>query len=419
MGDMHSARRLWFRAGALPRLRLRRSSESPPVRTVLCREGWRYLGLVGFVFCAAMLRQVNLLLMLAGMLVGPMLFHWRLVVATLRRLEVRRRLPRRLCAGDLLVVELQVTNTRKRLGSWAIAVEDQICREGERGFSPVLRPGVVFGYVPAGQSRTGVYRGRLVQRGRYRLGPLEVSTRFPFSLLARILTVDCYDTLLVYPRLGRLTQAWARRHHEAFEGAHRRERRHSRMSGDFYGVRAWQQGDTRRWIHWRSSARRGELVVRQYEQHRSRDVAMLVDLWRPESPAAQDLENVELAVSFAATVVSDLCRQGGSDVLLGVTGPAPECLEGPASLALLHDAMETLAVAEGAAEDRLPALLDRALGRIDPAADVVLVTTRPVDLGDPRRYGALWRDPARSLIARRIRVVNVASGKLAEYYALE
>lgn len=399
------------------RWRLRGSEDRELARTMLCREGWYYLGALAFVFAAAMLRQVNLLLILAGMLVGPVLFSWRLAVATLCGVQVRRKMPRGLCAGDLLVVNLELENTRKRLGSWAVVVEDQIQHEGEED-APPLRPAALFGYVPAGQGQSRVYRGRLVQRGRYRLGPLEVSTRFPFGLIRRCVTLPQHDTLLVYPRLGRLTRAWTTRHHESFEGTSRRERRESRISGDFYGVRQWRQGDSRRAIHWRSSARRGELVVRQFEQHRTRDVALLLDLWQPAQPAAEDLENVELAVSFAATVITDLCRKGGNDLLLGITAEEPVCLAGPASMVLLDDAMETLAVATASTEDRLPDLFERALADLDSGSDIVLVSTRPVDLSDAR-FTALQRDAHRRLLARRIRLVNASSDQLEELFVIQ
>ena len=227
------------------------------------------------------------------------------------------------------------------------------------------------------------------------------------------------DMLTVFPRLGRLTRRWIARHHEAFEGTQRRERRHGRTQGDFYGVRPWQHGDSRRWVHWRASARHGTLLVRQFERHRNRDVAVLLDLWQPEDPAREHLESVELAVSFAATVISDLCRKGGSNLLVGTTGPEPECHGGPASGALLSSVMERLAVAEADSRDRLPALLWRALGEIEPGTEVVLVTTRPVDLGDTERFGAVWGDPARRAAARRIRTINAAGEELAEHFRPE
>lgn len=384
--------------------------------TTLCPEGWYYLLVLAFVFAGAMLREVNLMLVLAGMLLGPMLFNWRMVAVTLSGLDVRRKLPQGVCAGDLLVVNLELTNRRKRIGSWAVAVTERVERVGGDRRAGPIEPSVLFPYVPAGQSRGNVYRGRLTQRGLYRLGPLRVSTRFPFGLFSRTITVAEADTLVVFPRLGRLTRRWVTRHHEAFDGAQRRQRRGGRTTGDLYGVREWRSGDNRRWIHWRSSARHGKLVVCQFEQYRNRDVAVLVDLWQPAEPAPQHRENVELAVSFAATLVNDLCRSGGSNLLVAATAAEPRCTAGPASPALQQNVMEELAVAEPDCQDRLGQLLDSALGQIDPGTEVILVSTRPVDLSDPARFAALCSDPARRALLRRIRIVNTADETLAEFF---
>jgi uncharacterized protein (DUF58 family) len=391
------------------------------VGTSICGEGLYYLAFVALVFFVALVGEVNLLMVLAGMFVGPAWFGWRLVARTLRGLEVRRRMPRSICAGDLLLVDLELVNPRRRLGSWAVEVEERIRSEGSGAGTGVLRPSVYYPYVPAGQSRCRTYRGRLPQRGRYRFARAAVSTRFPFGFFRCTVLLGPEDTLVVYPRLGRLTPRWLARHRESFEGSHRRERRHGRTSGDFFGVRPWRSGDERRHIDWRSSARHGSLVVRQFERHRTRDVAILVNLWQPKRPSAEHLANVELAVSFAATVVADTCRKGGGNLLVGTTaGRAPSggwsWVRGPASAALEHSAMENLAVAEASPEDRLADLLDRALGTIDPGTEVVLVTTQAVDLTDAERFAVLWRDPARRSLAGGIRVISTADEGLAEYF---
>jgi uncharacterized protein (DUF58 family) len=387
--------------------------------TALCREGWYYLLVLGFVFVVATLQEMNLMLVLVGMLLGPLLFNWRLVFSTLKRLDLRRRVPHGVCAGDLLVVNVQLTNRRRRIGSWATVVQDEIRAEAGPGRGQTSRPTVFFLYVPAGQSREGVYRGRLPHRGRYRLGPTRISTRFPFGLLQRWVRFDQADTLMVYPRLGRLRPGWITRATETFEGTRRQKRRHSRTTGEFFGVREWQHGDSPRWIHWRSSARHDTLVVRQFERHRNRDVAVFLDLWQPGAPEPEHQENVELAVSFAATVVADVCRKGGGNVLVGITGPKPQCAGGPASIALLQTAMENLAVAEASDEDHLPSLLDHALGRIEPGTQVVLISTRTNDLSDSSRFPMLARDPSRLAIARRIRAVDTASDQWTEYFQPE
>ena len=393
-------------------------------QTTVCREGWYYLVIVALVFGGAVSKEVNLLLILAGMLLGGLLLNWRAVRVMLRGLKIERQLPSRLSAGDLLSVNLSLTNTRPRLGSWAVVAEEQIQRESIAGGGnnnhhrqPPLCPSVLFPYVEAGQSRKGVYRGRLPQRGRYLFGPLRLSTRFPFGLFSRTVAVGEPETLIVLPRLGRLTEGWTSRRLEAFAGTQRRQR--PGAEGDFYGVREWRSGDGRRLIHWRSSARLGRLVVRQFERPRTRDVAVVLDLWQPERPAAEDAENAELAVSFAATVLADVCRKSGSNVYLGLSNARAECVGGPASPATLQGLMERLATVEARSDDALPALLAHALPRITADTEIVLVSTRPVDLTDPAQSAALRSDPVLHDRVRRILCVDTSSEKLATYFLAE
>jgi len=390
-------------------------------RTIVCREGLYYVVLAAFVFAGALLGDVNLLMILAGMLIGPLWLSWRLVGRTLRGLEVVRQVPQGVCAGDPLAVKIELRNTRRRLGSWAVVVEEGIRRDGPvRGADGnVLRPAVLFSYVPAGESRQRSYRGRLVKRGRYRFEVPAVSTRFPFGLLRRTVRIGAPGVLIVHPRLGRLTREWRNRQHEWFEGTHRREIRHGRASGDFYGVRPWRSGDSRRLIHWRSSARRGTLVVRQFEQHRNRDLAVLVDLWQPDDPRPEHLETVELAVSFAATVVADACRRGGGDLWMGTSETGSEDVSGPASPLVMQDVMDHLAVAEASSADRLLELIERALAAVEPGTEIVLVTTRAIDLTDAERFPALARDPVRRSAAQTVRVVDVADPLLSDYFQPE
>jgi uncharacterized protein (DUF58 family) len=383
--------------------------------TAICRETWYYAAVLAIVLGGAMLREVNLLFVLAGMMAGPLLLSWRWVGTSLGDLSVRRRLPQGVCAGDLLVVNVDLANTRRRVGSWAIVVEEQIQHSGQ---SPI-RPSVYFPYTPPGQSREAAYGGRLTRRGRYVVGPFRVSTRFPFGLFRRTITLGEAESLVVFPRLGRLAQGWLARHHEAFEGSHRQRRRYSHVEGEFYGVRDWRSGDNRRSIHWWSSARRGGLVVRQFDQPHNRDAAVLVDLWQPARPEPEDLDHVELAISLAATLISDLCRKGGANLMLGTTATPAEYTSGPASMPLVQDAMERLALAEADSEERLPELLAGALGRIEPGTDVILVTTRPIDLVEAERFGPLWQDPVRAAILRRIRVVRTSSREFLQYFQPE
>ena len=391
--------------------------------TTIHREGWYYLLIVAIVFGGALFKEVNLLLILAGMLLGPVLLNWQAVRTNLRGLHVERKLPRR-AVGRRLVVGRSAAEQRPatarhvgRGGPGANRAGDG-CGRRTNHRDPPRSPEVLFPYVPAGQSRKGGYRGRLLERGCYRFGPLRLSTRFPFGLFSRTITVGQCETLVVLPRLGRLTEGWAGRRLEAVAGVDRHSFRPG-MDGDFYGVREWRSGDSRRLIHWRRSARLGKPVVRQFAQPRSRDVAVVLELWQPERPSPEQLANVELAVSFAATVLADVCRKGGSMAYLAMSDPVPECLEAPASVALLQGLMQRLATIEAAAGDTLPVLLAEALPRIAAGAEIVLISTRPTDLADAGRFTAIRSSPVLRERAQRIRSVDTSSEHLAELFQAE
>jgi len=389
-------------------------------RTSVCHEGWCYLLLLAFVFTWAILREANLLLIVAGLMCGPILCSWPLLRSTLRHVHVRRTAPRAVYASEPFSVEIEVRSARVRRGSWALWVTDRVRREDDARGRASPRPATLFSYVPAGATRRRAYRAWLFERGRYRLGPLEVSTRFPFGLLRRRITRGGEETagVTVFPRLGRLTPAWQARHRDALQGV-RGGRQAGRAPGAFCGVREWRPGDSVRRVHWRSTARHGELVVCQFERPRNRDVAVLLDLWQPADPNVEDLDNLELAVSFAATLVAHVCRTGAGRLLLGATGAEPDVTTGTPSAPLMEHAMERLAVAKGSEEDHLPGLLNVALRQIGPDTEVILVSPRRGPLGDVLRGAPAGIDVLCPSAERKIRLVSTAVPEFSLYFHLE
>jgi uncharacterized protein (DUF58 family) len=347
------------------------SRNNSSIETHWCLEGWAYLAVVLLVLAGAWVRQINLLFLVAGLMAGPLLWSWWWAGRALRGITVRRRLPRSICAGDLLVVEVEVVNTGSRGACWALVVEEQIAHET---VPPLAASGKIYiPYLPAGGRQMASYRARLSHRGRYRLGPIRMSSRFPFGLVRHSRELTDTEVVIVYPRIGHLGRRWIARHRQAFEGAQRREQRSGRSEADFYGVRPWQSGDSRRWIHWRATARHQELLVRQFEQFRNRDLVILLDLWQPAHSQAQDQEAVEKAVSFAATLLVHACRQGGNRLGLAIGGQDPIWLFGQTSTGLLEEAMIHLALAQPCAEDRLLPLLETLPDVFQPSTEMVLI----------------------------------------------
>ena len=388
-------------------------------RLTICLEGLYYLVVLAFIIGGGMLRGINLLFVLAGMMIGPLIYNWRMVVVMLRRLQVRRILPEGVCAGDLLVVEFEATGTSKRFNSSAIVVSDRIRREGNPAGAVDHRCEVFFPVVEAGKTDVQSYQGRLMERGRYSFGPFYVSTRFPLGLVRRTMTVDQIDELIVFPRPGRLLPRWKHISQATLVGAGGGRSRQGLVEGDFYGLRDWRSGDSRRWIHWRTSARRNTLAVRQFEQPKSQDIVLLLDLWLPPTPTDDQRDNIELVISFAATVVEQACRHGGSRFGIGIAGSDVSWKQGIGSRPLLTEVMEQLALAQGTPQDRLPELLTRAMCEIPRGTMTVIAGTRPVDTHDTERFADVWDDPSLRNALGQIRCIDVSAQELFEFFEVD
>ncbi len=377
------------------------------VRIRIRRQGWYYLAVVLLIFAGALFRQVNLLLILSGIIMSPLVLGWLLAWRTINRLTVRRLLPGQAMAGEPLSISYVVSNPRKRLGVWALVCEDTARRDNEpTTAAEPLR--VLFPHIAAGGQGKGIVRGNLTRRGLYRFGPIRLSTRFPFGLFEAQRVFAEPQSILVLPRLGRLNPAWTARRRVALAGAHQRAARRG-SDGDFFGLREWNRGDGLRRVAWRAAAKRGSPVVRDLEQSHSRDAALLVDLSQPGGPQPDAELLVERAVSCAATMAADLCRRGGGTLWLMTTDARFSPLGGATSGILLKDAMERLALVEPSPGDRSAALIEQATTIVDADAEIILITTRPLS---PDACGTTIR----AGLTKRLLVIDVSSEELQQYF---
>ncbi|HND51284.1 MAG TPA: DUF58 domain-containing protein [Pirellulaceae bacterium] len=362
----------------------------------LVREGWYYALVLGFIVGGAVLREVNLLLVLAAMLIGPLVFSWRIAVSTVRGLTGERRMPNRMHAGDSVLVEVAVSNPRPTLPARGIVAEDRWRRvECDGGTSELTYARALVPHVGPNETSDGRYRLTIRRRGRYRTDSLRLVTRFPFGLVEATQELVQPHDILVAPRLGRLTRGWLRLLEADRSGQLRSRHRRGIVEADYYGLREWRSGDSRRWIHWRSSAKIGTLAVLQFEEQQHDDLVLLLDLWRapPGAESADSTESsaspeddlfgatpserhVELAVSMAATAVVEACRAGRR--LLSVACAVDEVWShsGPAAAHTSEAMLTKLAEVEGTTGERVREAAER-LAQLADGGRVVVLSTRP------------------------------------------
>ncbi|WP_336209114.1 DUF58 domain-containing protein [Nonomuraea sp. LPB2021202275-12-8] len=238
-----------------------------------------------------------------GVLVTALPLLAAMVVARTRyRLSCARRLdPGRAEVGGEATVTLRLENVT-RLPTGLLLIEDTV------PYALGVRPRFVLDRVEARGVREIDYRVRSDLRGRYPIGPLSVRIADPFGLveLTRAFTIS--DTLVVTPQVVALPHV--RLSGEWTGGGDSRTRSVAAAGDDDVAPREYRQGDDLRRVHWRSTARHGELMVRREEQQWQSRGALLLDTRRYAHRGEGPRSSFEVAVSAAASIGVHLAREG-------------------------------------------------------------------------------------------------------------
>jgi uncharacterized protein (DUF58 family) len=257
------------------------------------------------------LLRVGLLLGVLPLVCAAVLYRTRHQVGGSRRLS-----PARVPAGSEARVHLRVDNI-SRLPTGLLMLQDRV---------PYVlgpRPRFVLDRVEPGGRREVSYRVRSDLRGRYPLGPLQLRLTDPFGMCELTRSFSAYDDLTVIPRVEPLPPV--RLSGEA-KGYGEGLQRSLALAGDDDVIpRGYRYGDDLRRVHWRSTARYGELMVRREEQPQRARCTVLLDTRGPAFEGAGPDSAFEWAVSGAASVLVHMLERGFSVRLLTDTG---DCVPG-------------------------------------------------------------------------------------------
>ena len=388
----------------------------PTQRLLWTREGLGYLVVWGLLLLTGLYQQINLILLVSGLAAGPIVASMFASASMLRRLSVTRRTPPYVFSGEPLVLDYLLENARTYTAALALAIEDDLVpMDRSVSGSTSVTPRVFFARVPGREKARVRWQGKSPKRGKYRFRTLDIVTRSPFGLMERRVTVTQPGQIIVYPRVGQLSRRWQLMQRQATET--RRGQRHDRSAQqqEYHGLRDYRPGDSPRWIHWRTSARLGQPMIKEFEQQNEQDLAILLDPFLPRTKVtAEQREALELLIEFAATVCMETCRHTGRRLLLGWTGSTPGVRQGPASVKLLHELLEQLAVMRPCGEGTLSGLFDAVPPATLREAALIIVSTRPVNLmEETERSARLGGSSSRSLMGR-VMLLDVSNGDLTD-----
>lgn len=258
-------------------------------------RGWQVMFFSAFSLLVARLIGTTQIYQLGYALAGLLLAALVLGLFLSRGLGYSRRIPEeeRMVAGRPSHVHLMVSNA-SQTRSPGVEIVDHLPERRLLQTPPVEGPGTRKIQEPV----------LFARRGLYELGPAEIQTTDPFELLGFTRRFGERTQVVVYPEVFELA-GFPLRGRSRDAGA---RGSFAQQGDEFSGLREYRRGDDRRHIHWKSVARTGELIVREFAQSAPRRHTVLLDLHR-RGIGAPEVE-VEDAVSAAGSVLWHLVREG-------------------------------------------------------------------------------------------------------------
>ena len=284
------------------------------------------------------------------------------------RVRLECRLPERATAATPVAVTARVIPQR---GTGA----SDLSLSFHRALSPqagvAFEPREVFLSSEPGRSTEARVRLRIDRRGRYVLRGPAARVTDPLRLVTSRALALPDQALLVYPRYYSMEDfpvPLGRRYQPGGIPL-------TSSTGDaieFVGTREYREGDPLKNIHWRSWARRGAPVVKEFQEEYFCRIALILDTFLPAQPGPADRESFEAAISVVASIADYFSR---SEYVVDILAAGPDVYEVSAgrSLAYLENILDVLACLEPCHEPPFAAIGPHLFEKLEQITTVVAV----------------------------------------------
>ncbi len=257
------------------------------------------------LFLVAWNRNINLLYGMFAILTSLIILSHLLPRYAIKGLIVTRTLQPAAFEDDEIEVKLYVEKNAWTKG-YMIEITDSM-PAAEPSFR---KPMVFIAKLPAKKKREFSFKTVCYKRGVYTVGPISVSSAYPLGIVSVNKPADNgRKTLTIYPKLFSIasfplmagttmpmsgTEAMAK----------------SGGNEDFFGTREYRQGDSLKFIHWPSTARHGQLIVKEFEIRASTEVTVLMDLHKDSCAGSGRETTLEYAVKIAGSIARFAIEKG-------------------------------------------------------------------------------------------------------------
>lgn len=358
-----------------------RRKQRDPHTTVVRRKPSLDFSLTGLIFCTMMMfmglaainSQVSLLFGVFGLMIGVLFVAGWVSRSVLRKLQVERDIPEHLVVGRRGVITYRFRNEKRFWPSLSVCLGEL---DGNEAFTQQI-----FCYMlHAAAGHTAVVPADVLprRRGLHRFNRFQLSSSFPFGFIKRAIEKQQPDSVLVFPAAGKVDPKVLTLCRAAEKtGAMMRPRRGG--VDEIYGVKEYRPGDNPRWIHWRRSARTGQLVVREMTQVSPPRLMLVVDTYLEHRTRAAHA-SVERTIARAGILASEALEQG---LMVGLFcwNDGWHALAPNRGKRQRRDILATLARLPLNTHQPTPALMDSCHDVIESGTTPVLLTPHDVSIG--------------------------------------
>jgi len=242
---------------------------------------------------AAVYSGNNLLFLLLGGMLGTIATSGVISSLTLRHLTIERHVIGPTPVQLPLLIAYRIRNGKRRIPSYAVTLQERGLRE--TAYVPV---------VPPGRTARAECAIKFGTRGTYDLDVLTVSTGFPFGLFVKVRRVRQPAELVIWPRNDYPSDHLVGGGGGGRPSLAKVDSAPLGARGEFRALREFRPGDDQRDVHWRSSARAGTPVVREYLGDST------TDLWLALDPRGEGGERAEQALAGIASIATAASGDG-------------------------------------------------------------------------------------------------------------
>lgn len=374
------------------------------------RSFWVVLAVLAGAILGALSTQSEIYIRLVYFCVGLILFSGLWTFYSIRGIEITRQAKGlRQQLGQVFEERYQVANQFKII---RLLVE---IHDGSE--LPIPTGSRVLSWIEPREIRKYSAYSLLTRRGEFRLGPTIISSGDPFGFFKIRKCLTREEKLIVLPYLVNI-------HRFSFPpgflpGGRALRRKTHDVTPHAAGVREYSTGDSLNRIHWASTARRDQFMVKEFEQDPQSDVWIFLDgykkshysrplevdggkvdkiwLWRHRFDITLPFDTFEYSVSAAASIGNYFIRDGQA-VGLACSGQMLTVLSAEKGIRQLDKMLETLAFLRCEGSLPLQGLVQAQVRHIQRGSTVVLITASDSD-------GVIYS--AQTLLARNLRPVIV------------